>query len=423
MPLPSPVVTRVDLFEGAATYVLIGHEGPSRRRLMHIQRPTAGRAALKPGMDACPPVTEDRRTYTEEECMARLAEIGAQYDAPLVCVLKGSALLGMVRFLEGWYMLFVTRHEVAGVIGGHFIHRVEETAMHAVLPAAADAMPPPAPSSVASSSAASVAASAPASRAAEANEARRLQATGRASSALPAVRPTEALLRENAHLTEYERNELRASTSGAAVPGSAALGGVDVGGDDARSTSLANHWDPVGPAPVDRAAGPAPIMLALGGGKSSQSLVRGGKLLLAAAFSKVATSLQLTGLAENWAETKYKNLFSSMDLTRDFYFSYTYDLTSTLQENMRSKPGPPAAVSAAAAAGAAAAASAAAASANGAVAAERAAGSAADAADDESGPPPRDKFIWNHHLAYGLLRQLSTSVWVPPVVHGFFMQV
>ena len=38
----------------------------------------------------------------------------------------------MVRFLEGWYILFVTRTEVAGVIGGHAIHRVEETAMLSV---------------------------------------------------------------------------------------------------------------------------------------------------------------------------------------------------------------------------------------------------------------------------------------------------
>ena len=38
----------------------------------------------------------------------------------------------MVRFLEGWYMLFVTRAEVAGVIGGHSIHRIEETAMLSV---------------------------------------------------------------------------------------------------------------------------------------------------------------------------------------------------------------------------------------------------------------------------------------------------
>ena len=61
----------------------------------------------------------------------------------------------------------------------------------------------------------------------------------------------------------------------------------------------ANVKKPVarGPSP-----GPPPIMQVIGNPKGGQSLVRGGKLLLAAAFSKVATSLQLT--AENWVETK-----------------------------------------------------------------------------------------------------------------------
>lgn len=43
----------------------------------------------------------------------------------------------------------------------------------------------------------------------------------------------------------------------------------------------------------------------------------------------------LDRFGENWEEGRYKSLFSSMDLTRDFYFSYSYDLTSTLQDNFR----------------------------------------------------------------------------------------
>ena len=44
---------------------------------------------------------------------------------------------------------------------------------------------------------------------------------------------------------------------------------------------------------------------------------------------------------DGWAENRYRSLFHSMDLTRDFYFSYTYDLTNTLQTNAGA--GPPAA--------------------------------------------------------------------------------
>ena len=36
---------------------------------------------------------------------------------------------------------------------------------------------------------------------------------------------------------------------------------------------------------------------------------------------------------EGWAERRYRSLFLAMDLTRDFYFSYTYDLSRTLQES------------------------------------------------------------------------------------------
>lgn len=35
-------------------------------------------------------------------------------------------------------------------------------------------------------------------------------------------------------------------------------------------------------------------------------------------------------------EARYKDLLSTLDLTTNYYFSYTYDLTRTLQTNMLS---------------------------------------------------------------------------------------
>ena len=43
---------------------------------------------------------------------------------------------------------------------------------------------------------------------------------------------------------------------------------------------------------------------------------------------------------DGWAENKYRSLFQTMELTRDFYFSYTYDLTNTLQANPNPNPKP-----------------------------------------------------------------------------------
>ena len=56
-------------------------------------------------------------------------------------------------------------------------------------------------------------------------------------------------------------------------------------------------------------------------------MYRGGKRLLTAAVSGLAMRLQLTGWVEDWAEGRYKALFSAMDLTRDFYYSHSYDST------------------------------------------------------------------------------------------------
>ena len=37
------------------------------------------------------------------------------------------------------------------------------------------------------------------------------------------------------------------------------------------------------------------------------------------------------------SENKYFQFFKDVDLTKGFYFSYTYDLTKSLQENMISR--------------------------------------------------------------------------------------
>lgn len=41
--------------------------------------------------------------------------------------------------------------------------------------------------------------------------------------------------------------------------------------------------------------------------------------------------------SENKSELKYLQFFRDVDLTKGFYFSYTYDLTKSLQENIISR--------------------------------------------------------------------------------------
>lgn len=84
------------------------------------------------------------------------------------------------------------------------------------------------------------------------------------------------------------------------------------------------------------------------------------------------------------AESRYVSTFQMMDMTKDFYFSYTYDLTHSLQHNFvmsRKKSYPP--------------------------------------------PPTQEMFEWNHYLTKDLRSILSPPAlgnWVQPIIYGFFQQ-
>jgi hypothetical protein len=97
-------------------------------------------------------------------------------------------------------------------------------------------------------------------------------------------------------------------------------------------------------------------------------------------------SRRLNQTTTDVAETRYLGLFEFIDLSKDFYFSYTYDLTHSLQYNyVMSKENcyPP--------------------------------------------PPPNDAFEWNKHQTSPIRNTLgensfSTTHWVLPMIHGSFAQ-
>lgn len=78
-------------------------------------------------------------------------------------------------------------------------------------------------------------------------------------------------------------------------------------------------------------------------------------------------------------EARYMATFQNIDLTKNFYFSYTYDITNTLQVNM-------------------------------------------------SRPPPlsvrqNDMFVWNHYLLRSGFKDLNShSGWILPLIYGFVDQ-
>lgn len=80
---------------------------------------------------------------------------------------------------------------------------------------------------------------------------------------------------------------------------------------------------------------------------------------------------------------RYKGLFFGLDVTKDFYFSYTYDLTRTLQYNMNKQ--------------------------------------------NQTKESFNKMFMWNRFLAQVLnelpgLKGKKVNPWIMPVIHGYFIQ-
>lgn len=86
-----------------------------------------------------------------------------------------------------------------------------------------------------------------------------------------------------------------------------------------------------------------------------------------------------TSLARLKAESRYKRLFTSIDLTKDFFFSYTYRIMWCLQSNVK--------------------------------------------ASQLDRMPYDDMFVWNAFLTRELRNELRSSLWTVALVHGFFRQV
>lgn len=87
---------------------------------------------------------------------------------------------------------------------------------------------------------------------------------------------------------------------------------------------------------------------------------------------------QASKVDRNSDEARYINTFQNVDLTKNFYFSYTYDITSTLQRNLTR-----------------------------------------DASDRHY----NDMFVWNHHLiSSGKDTLKANSNWILPIIYGFVDQ-
>ncbi|CAG8636589.1 13566_t:CDS:10, partial [Dentiscutata heterogama] len=89
---------------------------------------------------------------------------------------------------------------------------------------------------------------------------------------------------------------------------------------------------------------------------------------------------QQTKPEKNSDEYKYHSIFNILDLTKNFYFSYTYDITHTLQHNMTRS-------------------------------------------SNRKNYSYNEMFVWNHYLLETGFRSFkSNSDWILPIIHGFVDQ-
>ncbi|CAN6475704.1 unnamed protein product [Victoria cruziana] len=86
-----------------------------------------------------------------------------------------------------------------------------------------------------------------------------------------------------------------------------------------------------------------------------------------------------TDTAHSKTELRYKKLFSSVDLTKDFFYSYTYPIMRSLQKNVL--------------------------------------------AIGEEGMPYDNIFVWNAYLTKAIRDQCKSTRWTIALVHGHFRQV
>ncbi|TPX30958.1 hypothetical protein SmJEL517_g05604 [Synchytrium microbalum] len=111
-------MNRFMLYETKSRYYVVGTStGGSQFRVLKIDRTDAKDINI----------VADPTTYSEPEVTDLLNMIAQGNTNDFRLVTPFYALMGFIRFLEGHYMILVTKRKVAAVLGGHCIHHIEGT--------------------------------------------------------------------------------------------------------------------------------------------------------------------------------------------------------------------------------------------------------------------------------------------------------
>ena len=115
-----PVFENFLLYETRARYYLVAYTSDKATwRVLKVSR-------MEPHeLEA----SEDPALYTERQAAALLRTIadGNAAVGGLSLAARGCGVCGVIRFLEGYYLILITRRRRVGTLAGHAVYAVEDT--------------------------------------------------------------------------------------------------------------------------------------------------------------------------------------------------------------------------------------------------------------------------------------------------------
>ncbi|XP_069483684.1 polyphosphoinositide phosphatase [Ambystoma mexicanum] len=131
MPIAAPFISSVQklvLYETRARYFLVGsNHAETKYRVLKIDR-TEPKDLV---------VIDDKHVYSQQEVrellgrldMGNRTKMGQKGSSGLSRAVSAFGVVGFVRFLEGYYIVLITKRRKMADIGGHAIYKIEDTSM------------------------------------------------------------------------------------------------------------------------------------------------------------------------------------------------------------------------------------------------------------------------------------------------------
>uniref|UniRef100_A0A3P9HDP6 FIG4 phosphoinositide 5-phosphatase n=1 Tax=Oryzias latipes TaxID=8090 RepID=A0A3P9HDP6_ORYLA len=121
-------IQKMVLYETRARYFLVGNnQAETKHRVLKIDR-TEPKDLV---------IIDDKHVYNQQEVRELLSRLdlgnrtkmGQKGSSGLSKSVIAFGIVGFVRFLEGYYIVLITKRRVMADIGGHYIYKIEDTTM------------------------------------------------------------------------------------------------------------------------------------------------------------------------------------------------------------------------------------------------------------------------------------------------------